>query len=129
MVDFLVSFSVALLSGLGVGSGGLLVVFLTAYRGIEQLAAQGINLLFFLFSSSASTVVNIRRRKLSLKAIIILSIGGVVGAVGGAMLASRLSPDALRRLFGGVLLLGGVPGLLSNVKSLLDRVHKKTSRG
>ena len=57
MIDFLVSCGVALLSGLGVGSGGLLVVFLTKYREIGQLFAQGVNLIFFIFSSGASTAV------------------------------------------------------------------------
>ena len=36
------------LSGLGVGGGSLLILWLTAVLGTEQRAAQGINLLFFL---------------------------------------------------------------------------------
>ena len=50
LLDIIVSFAIALLSGLGVGSGGLLVIYLTLYAGTPQLQAQGVNLVFFLFS-------------------------------------------------------------------------------
>ena len=36
------------LSGLGIGGGSLLVLWLTAVLSMEQRMAQGINLLFFL---------------------------------------------------------------------------------
>ena len=43
-----VTFAVALLSGMGVGSAGLLVTYLALVLGMPQLQAQGLNLLFFL---------------------------------------------------------------------------------
>ena len=45
------AFLIAILSGMGVGSAGLLVVYLTMVLGAPQLTAQGINLLFFLPSA------------------------------------------------------------------------------
>ena len=74
MIDFLVSCGVALLSGLGVGSGGLLVVFLTEYRAVGQLFAQGVNLIFFIFSSGASTAVNLRARNICYGAVTVMSV-------------------------------------------------------
>ncbi len=115
MLDFLVSLGVAVLSGLGVGSGGLLVVFLTQFRGIGQLVAQGINLLFFLFSSASSTAVNIRIRNIDPRVVLPLSLGGAVGSIIGASVASRLPPDVLRVGFGAMLLLGGVPALIKTI--------------
>ena len=55
----LTSFGVAILSGLGVGSAGLLVVFLTAVLQVPQLTAQGMNLVFFLFSSGSALTVHL----------------------------------------------------------------------
>ena len=118
MIDFLVSCGVALLSGLGVGSGGLLVVFLTEYRGVGQLFAQGVNLIFFIFSSGASTAVNLRVRRICYGAVLLMSIGGTVGAIVGAVVASMLSPDLLRIGFGAMLLIGGVPSLWRSIVSL-----------
>ena len=103
MIDFLVSASVALLSGLGVGSGGLLVVFLTEYRAVGQLFAQGVNLLFFIFSSGAATAVNLRKRRIAYGTVLVMSLGGVVGAVIGAMGASMIDPAYLRIGFGAML--------------------------
>lgn len=111
MIDFLVSCGVALLSGLGVGSGGLLVVFLTEYRSVGQLFAQGVNLIFFIFSSGASTAVNLRARNICYGAVTMMSIGGTVGAIAGALVASVLDPDLLRIGFGAMLLIGGIPAL------------------
>lgn len=111
MIDFLVSCGVALLSGLGVGSGGLLVVFLTEYRDVGQLFAQGVNLIFFIFSSGASTAVNLRSRNICYGAVTVMSIGGTVGAIVGALVASALAPDLLRIGFGLMLLIGGIPAL------------------
>ena len=36
------------LSGFGVGGGTLLLVYMTAFAGVDQHLAQGINLLYFL---------------------------------------------------------------------------------
>ena len=119
MIDFLVSCGVALLSGLGVGSGGLLVVFLTEYRDVGQLFAQGVNLIFFIFSSGASTAVNLRARNICYGAVTMMSLGGTIGAIVGALVASVLDPDLLRIGFGLMLLIGGVPSFIRSVKSLL----------
>ena len=117
MIDFIVSCGVALLSGLGVGSGGLLVVFLTKYREVGQLFAQGVNLIFFIFSSGASTAVNLRARNICYGAVTFMSIGGTIGAIVGALVASVLAPDLLRIGFGLMLLIGGVPAFLRAIKS------------
>ncbi|MBQ1196845.1 MAG: sulfite exporter TauE/SafE family protein [Clostridia bacterium] len=119
MIDFLVSCGVALLSGLGVGSGGLLVVFLTEYREVGQLFAQGVNLIFFIFSSGSSTAVNLRARNICYGAVTVMSVGGTVGAIVGALVASVLDPDLLRIGFGAMLLIGGIPSFIRSVKSFI----------
>jgi uncharacterized membrane protein YfcA len=129
MIDFIVSASVALLSCLGVGSGGLLVVFLTEYRSVGQLFAQGINLLFFIFSSGAATAVNLRKRKISYGSVLMMSIGGVIGAIVGAVSASFIDPAYLRIGFGLMLLIGGIPSFLRSGREVLAMIirRKKTS--
>ena len=125
MIDFFVALGVALLSGLGVGSGGLLVVWLTLRRGLSQVAAQGINLFFFLFSSGASTAVNCFRRRIAWRQVILLSIGGVVGAVAGYAVLNMIRPALLKKLFGAMLLLTGTPALF---RALSRRKKEKTDR-
>ena len=49
LYDLLASLLAAALSGLGVGSGGLLVIYLSLFTDLPQRTAQGFNVLFFLF--------------------------------------------------------------------------------
>ncbi len=107
MMDAIVGFAVAILSGLGIGGGGLLVIWLVLFCGTDQLAAQGINLVWFLFSSGAAMVVHLIKRKLNFKLIAWMVLCGSIGAVLGSMLAKSVSPDIIRTFFGGLLILSG----------------------
>ena len=57
--DVVISFVLAALSGLGVGGGGLFVIFLALFTDTPQLVAQGMNLLFFVFSASSSLIIRL----------------------------------------------------------------------
>lgn len=48
------------LSGFGVGGGTLLLIYLTAFAGMPQNQAQGINLLYFLPSAAAALPAHIK---------------------------------------------------------------------
>ena len=107
----IIAFFVAILSGLGVGSAGLLVVFLTAVEHLPQLTAQGLNLLFFLFSSGASLVVHMLRIPILLGCVLLLLPGGILGTFLGTAVAHVVSQALLRRLFGFLLIASGALGL------------------
>lgn len=117
MVHLLVALLIAALSGLGIGSGGLLVIYLTLVEGADQLIAQGINLLFFLFSSGASLVFHLKKRRLFGGVILIMSLAGLVGAAAGSLLALSLPSHVLRRLFGGMLTASGMVVLQKKQKT------------
>lgn len=103
----LVTFSIALLSGMGVGSAGLLVLFLTLVQNMPQLTAQGVNLLFFLFSSGAALLVHLFRTPPFWGLLLLLIPAGLLGAWGGVALAFYLPQTLLRKLFGAFLVLSG----------------------
>ncbi|MBQ2805789.1 MAG: sulfite exporter TauE/SafE family protein [Clostridia bacterium] len=116
-LDISVSFLIALLSGLGVGSGGLLVIYLTLFAAVPQLQAQGINLVFFLFSAGSSMLVHLWQRQLSLPLCILLILSGIPGALIGSQLAVLLPAAALKRLFGAFLVTAGLITLTKRDKS------------
>ena len=53
-VCILVGTVLGFLSGMGIGGGSLLILWLTGVLAMEQRAAQGINLLFFLPAAIAA---------------------------------------------------------------------------
>lgn len=112
LLDLGAALLIAGLSGMGVGSGGLLVIYLTLLRDAPQLAAQGWNLLFYLFAAGSSLAVHIRRRELRWGLIATLAGAGLVGAYFGSALAPQIDPTVLRRLFGGMLVASGCVVLL-----------------
>jgi len=110
------AFLIAVLSGMGMGSGGLLVVFLTVFAGVPQIRAQGMNLAFFLFSSGAAMLWHVQKRRLSLPVILLVSAAGLLGALPGTWAALILPEVLIRRIFGGMLLLSGAVSLLRREK-------------
>lgn len=110
-VSIIVALLVALLSGMGIGGGGLFAVYLSIFTDIPQLSVQGYNLLFFLFSAGASVIIQLFRRKIPFFAVGIMILSGIAGALGGVFLTSFLSAGWLRRLFGIMLVSGGIVSL------------------
>ena len=115
------AFLIAALSGMGVGSGGLFVAYLTLVCGVSQLRAQGLNLAFFLFASSASMLVHLTRRNISLSRVALVSLAGILAAIPGSYAAMLLPESLVRKLFGAMLLLSGLLGLFR-------KSTKKTSK-
>ena len=118
---------IALLAGMGVGSGGLLVVLLTRLGAVDQISAQGINLLFFTVSSGTALLFHLFRHKIRWGIVLCLILTGVAGTLAGTALAETFSPALLRKLFGGVLLLLGTVSLLRGLKSKKSKYPEEKS--
>ena len=95
------------LSGLGVGSAGLFVLYLTLVLHMEQVAAQGVNLLFFLFSAGASLLLHVRERHIPWGLVVFLVICAIPGSMLGTYWVSVVDGALLRRMFGGMLVVSG----------------------
>ncbi len=111
MEIFTVALITSTLAGLGIGGGGLLVIYLAFFTDTPQVTAQGINLLFFIFSSAASMLIHLKRRRMPFLLILLLAVTGSVGAVLGSLTALGAEPLILRRLFGALLTVSGIIAL------------------
>jgi len=107
-IDFTAGIFVAALAGLGVGGGGLLVIYLTMIKNVEQVEAQGLNLLFFVAAGISSIFIHAKKRKLDYKKIILIIICGAVGAVAGSLLANIIDGAVIKKIFGGFLIASGI---------------------
>ena len=96
------------LSGFGIGGGSLLMVWLTAVLSMDQRAAQGLNLLYFLPTAVCSLIFHVKNKQIVWKAVIPAAIAGCLTAIPGALLAGSMETSLLRKLFGGFLVLVGL---------------------
>lgn len=110
------------LMGMGLGGGGLLVIYLALTTDIVQSVAQGVNLYFFIFASAASLPVHFSRRNLDFKTIGIISSCGACGSILGSYLSSVTPDAAVRRIFGIMLI---ISGLIVFVKSGIRIIKEK----
>ena len=104
------------LSGMGIGGGTLLVIVLVELAHIEQRAAQGINLLYFLPVAAASLIEHIRSRRIRMRVFLLCAAAGTAAAVGGSLLAGCLKTGTLRRLFGILLIAAGTVQIFKRPK-------------
>ncbi len=98
---------------MGLGGGGMLIIYLTVFAGVEQLRAQGINLLFFIPIAAISVAVYIFKKKIKFKYVLPTAGGGIVGTLAGVVAAGALPGKLLSVIFGGCLLALGVYTIFS----------------
>ena len=112
----IISFLSAVLAGMGVGSAGFLVVYLTVAASVSQLEAQLMNLIFFIAASAAAIVINLINKRLNFGMIAAVAIPGCLGALGGAAFAHSVSSAFLGKAFAALLIIMGAISLLKGKK-------------
>lgn len=100
------------LSGLGVGGGSLLILWLTLVLGMDQTIARMMNLLFFLPAAGISCYFRWKNGTLEWKRIFPAIIAGCLGAAMGAWFAGHLDTRILKKGFGLLLMGTGIRELL-----------------
>ena len=112
MTGWIIIGAVSLLSGLtasmGLGGGFVLVIYLTVFAGVSQLAAQSINLVFFLPIAAASLFFHLRGKLVEKSILLFFILPELVGVFGGVFLANFLGSSVLSKVFAGFVLLIGI---------------------
>ena len=96
------------LSGIGVGGGSLLVLWLTVIGNMPPETARSINLLFFLPAGLIASFFRWRQGSFKPKKILPAIIAGCIFAVLFSWLSSKLDTEILKKLFGGLLIVAGL---------------------
>ena len=105
------------LSGFGVGGGTLLLVYMTAFAGLDQPLAQGINLLYFLPVGLMALPAHVKNGYVEREALLPAIGAGLLCAALAAWVATGLEVELLRKLFGGFLVAVGLMELFSRGKA------------
>ena len=117
LVPLLAGGVTGVLSGFGVGGGTLLLVYMTAFAGLDQHLAQGINLLYFLPAGLMALPAHIKNGYVVKEAVLPAVSAGLLLAALAAWGATALDVALLRRCFGGFLLIGGAMELFGKGKA------------
>lgn len=116
-VALIVGTLLGFLTGLGVGGGSLLILWLTLVLEMSQTAARGINLLFFLPSAAISCYLRWKQGSVTLKKILPAIFAGCAAAAVFSLISTRIDLEILRKLFGVLLLATGIRELCYRPKA------------
>ena len=93
------------LSGFGIGGGTLLLIYMTAFAGVPQNLAQGVNLLYFLPTAATALPAHIKNGYIDRQTVWPAVLAGLAG--------TALDVELLHRCFGGFLIVVGLRELFS----------------
>jgi len=93
-----------------------LLLYLTAFAGMNQLTAQGINLIFFLPIAIIAVCIHAKNKLINYKSAVICIAFGFVGVWCGLWLTKIISEELLRKLFAILLIYMGLRELFAKNK-------------
>lgn len=102
------------------GGGSLLTLPALMLLGLSAPVANGTNRIAIVLQSSMGARAMHKRAPYPVRATLLLAIPTVIGAIGGALLATRFDSDDMRIAI-GCALVGGAVLLLAQPKKLLEK--------
>lgn len=127
MLEILIGLIAGIISGLGMGGGTVLILFLTLFANIEQHIAQATNVIFFIPTAIAAIFIFIKNRKIDYKLGIPICFCGIIGAILGANLSSNMEVGTLRKVFGIFLIFVAIYELYSYIKTYIKEKNRDTT--
>ena len=115
-----------IIGAMGIGGGGVLIIYLTLMAGVDQITAQGINLLFFIPCAVIALVIHSRKKLIVWRLALPMIVGGLVGVAIGAYSAELIGQNMLGKIFSAFLIFIGLRELFARKKD--DNSIKKSSR-
>ena len=105
------AFLTGIFASMGLGGGMVLIVYLTVFAGFSQLAAQWINLVFFIPIAIISLVLHTKNKLVEWKKAVPAVLWGTAAVIISAWLANRIEQSLLSKAFGIFLILMGLKEL------------------
>ena len=106
-MNIIVGLLAGIAASMGFGGGFVLIIYMTAFAGIDQVTAQGVNLLFFLPVAAVSLVIHQKNRLIRWRTLLYLIPSGILGILAGTWVASHVNVDMLQKLFASLLVFVG----------------------
>ena len=114
----LVGIILGALSGLGVGGGSLLLLWLTIVLDVPQEQARLMNLMFFIPCAATASIFHFRQGKLNLSLAGTAIIAGLAGSLLASTWRQALDLNTVRKAFGVLFILCGIRELCYRPREL-----------
>lgn len=106
--DIIAGIISALIASMGLGGGGVYIMYLTLVKGTDQLSAQGINLMFFIPCSVVALIIYSKSKMIKIKSVLPMILGGISGALIGNFILPKIPQPILRMVFAVFLIVMGL---------------------
>ena len=114
--DIIAGFVSGMLGAMGFGGGGVLILYLTLYKNVNQLTAQGINLIFFIPTAIVALIKHHKNRLIRWEKSKNYIILGIVGIIAGYIIIDMLNETIIRKIFALILIYFGFKDLFIHDK-------------
>ena len=104
MLEFLSSIIAGIITSLGLGGGTILIIILTIFMSVEQKTAQASNLVFFIPTSTITSIINIKNKAIDFKIAIPIIIAGTIMSIIGAYISTIIDTSILKKMFSAFLI-------------------------
>ena len=108
VIVFIASFLSGVIGSMGLGGGSVLILYLTLFAGVGQLAAQGTNLIFFIPIGLAAVIIYAVQKNIKYKTVLPFILGGVPATFLSGYLVNLIKTDLLGKIFGALVLFFGI---------------------
>lgn len=101
---------------MGIGGGSVFLLYLTAFAGLDQMKAQGINLVFFIPIAVIALVIHCRNHLVRWRTALLCLLAGIPAVFLGYAAANYMGSALLRKAFAIFLLLLGIKEIFGGKK-------------
>lgn len=108
MIGILFGVIAGIITGLGMGGGTILILLLSLFMQFDQHIAQATNLVFFIPTSLAAILINLKEKNIDMKIALNVTIFGIIGAIVGAIISSKIPSNSLKKYFAIFILIIGI---------------------
>lgn len=117
LVISIVSFLTGVFASLGLGGGMVLIIYLTVFANLPQLAAQGVNLIFFVPIAGLSLYYHHKHKLIDWKKIVPVLISGTISVIIFSFIANNTDNNMLQKIFGAFVVVAGIKEVFSKKKN------------
>ena len=114
-----------IIGGMGMGGGTLLIPILTIFLDVPQKNAQAINLVAFIPMAIIVTIINIKRKGIDYKSVLLVATPALVTSVISALLVKKISSKALSIGFAVFLIILGVIMMVDTLRKCIYAYMRK----